>query len=211
MPALPSTIAVAALSAATMGSAWAKPDDRRRDGKAVRVPRSQVAVSTNARFCALSEDDRGICFAPVQVGDGGSVLSSDGSNWGQTEILEVTPALNRCGQPEAWNIRIDKARLQSAYYDYGATLVVGMTLASGAQLMSASRAMPDGNEQASISYVVDADGDDQADLIADQYGCDLSRRPVRSGDPTHQCFEYWVAVRDRWQRGRVDQIATCTR
>jgi hypothetical protein len=123
----------------------------------------------------------------------------------------VTPNLNRCGQAESWNVRIDRGRL-TGYYDYGATLVIGLSLSTGAKLLSAGRELPDPkNDQASIMYVVDADGDDEADLIADQYGCDLARHPVRAGDPTHQCFEYWVAVRDRWQRGRVDQIATCSR
>lgn len=211
-----STPPIAIALALAGGAPWtvAHADDaaaKRRSGKAVRVPRATAAVTTAARFCALSEDDRGVCFAPVQVGDGGAVLSTDGSNWGQTEILEVTPNQNRCGQAETWSIRIDRGRLSATYYDYGATLVVGMNLAPTAQLLPASRPVPDGNDLASINYVVDADGDDQADLIADQYGCDLARRPVRSGNPTHLCTEYWVAIRDRWQRARVDQLASCQR
>lgn|GEM_PF-2969843 len=219
-PAVPSTIALAASfigAIASAGVAWSKPGgsaDRpsqtRRDGRAVRVPRSTVAVTTNARFCSLSEDDRGLCFAPVAVGDDGTVLSTDGSNWGQTTIVEVTPNLNRCGQADTWTIRIDRARLKN-FYDYGATLVVGVPLTTQSQLMPANRPMPDDNQLASIMYVVDVDGDAQADLIADQYGCDGARQPTASGAPTHQCYEYWVAVRDRWQRGRVDQTATCSR
>jgi hypothetical protein len=192
-----------------------KADDRkssRRTGRAVRVPRTTSTISTAARFCNLSEDDRGNCWgAAVQVGETGTVLSTDGSNWGQTEILEVTPNLNRCGVAESWSIRIDRSRLQSSYYDYGATMVLGMTLTSEATLLSTSRPTPDENEGASINTVVDADGDSQPDLIADQYPCDLNRRLITTGDPTHQCYEYWVAVRERWQRGRVDQVATCLR
>ena len=42
----------------------------------MRVPRSLAAVTTNARFCSLHEDDRGLCFGTVAVGD--ELLAIDG-------------------------------------------------------------------------------------------------------------------------------------
>lgn len=205
-----SSIAIAlACAALGAGAAAGKPGDR-RTGRAVRVPRTTSTVTTTARFCSLQDDDRGICFAPIAVGDSGVVLSSDGTNAGQTDVLEVTPNLNRCGTADSWTIRIDRNRL-TGYYDYGSTLVLGFSTGGGAKLLAGSETPDPDNDLASVMYVLDADGDDRADLLADQYACDRARRPVRAGDPSHQCFEYWVAVRDRWQRGRVDQIANCTR
>ncbi|MBK9032797.1 MAG: hypothetical protein IPL61_16260 [Myxococcales bacterium] len=195
----------AALVAATALVAVARP------GRSVRVPRTTTALTTMARFCAVHEDDRGMCFAPVAVGDAGAVLSPDGDNLGETTITEVTPNPNRCGVAETWSIRFDRGRLGGRYLDYGGTILIGARAAPEAKLMPGAAGVPDDNPLASVMYVVDTDGDDRADLLVDQFACDQARRPTRVNYPSHMCTEYWLAIRDHWQRARTDQIAICSR
>lgn len=200
---LRASLAAVAIVAATPAAA--------RPGRAVRVPRTTAAVTTSARFCSLQEDDRGLCFAPVVVGDTGTVLTGDGENLGQTDIVEVTANPNRCGAVENWSIRIDRARLGGRYIEYGGVLAVGVAMTGAGRILPASGPPPDDNPLASTMYVLDTDGDRRADLQSDQYPCDADRRPTRSSYPTHMCTEYWVAVRERWVRARVDQAPICNR
>jgi hypothetical protein len=182
-----------------------------RPGRAVRVPRSTAALSTAARFCALHEDDRGVCFVPVQLGDTGAVLTAEGENLGDTSILEITPNPNRCGLVESWSIRVDRSRLGGRTIDYGGTLAIGTRISAGGKLVTGGVTVPGDNPLASVLYALDSDGDGRADLLVDQFPCDDGRRPSRSPTPSHTCTEYWVAVREHWQRARVDQVAVCNR
>lgn len=196
---------LAAITLVIVGPAHARP------GRAVRVPRSLASITTSARFCSLHEDDRGLCFGPVAPGDAGAVLTADGENLGETTIVEVTPNSNRCGGVESWSIRIDRGRLGGRYFDYGATMLVGARVESSGRILPGVAAVPGDNPLASVMYAADTDGDGQADLVSDQYPCDAARRPTRASYPTHMCTEYWLAVRDHWQRARVDQQAICNR
>lgn len=193
---------------ASIAAAQPRPGGARRGGKAVRVPRPSATVATAARFCTLDEEGHGVCFGPASVGETGTVMSSE-QQWGQTDVLEVTPLRNGCGAIESWRIRVDRTRIQASYYD--ATFILGMPLSPEARLLSPDHPVPSGNADASIMYVVDGDGDGHGDLLVDRYACGADRKPARASDATHQCWEYWVGVRDRWQRGRVDQVPSCNR
>jgi hypothetical protein len=199
-----------ALAAIALASAPAPPASARR-GRAVRVPRTLAAVTTNARFCSLHEDDRGLCFGTVAPGDTGAVLTADGEHLGETVITEAIANTNRCGGVENYSIRIDRGRLGGRYFDYGATLVVGARIEPAGKIVPGVGAAPGDNPLATVMYAADTDGDGQADLLSDQYPCDSAQRPTRVNYPTHMCSEYWIAVRDHWQRARVDQQAICNR
>ncbi|MEZ4404715.1 MAG: hypothetical protein R3B06_32145 [Kofleriaceae bacterium] len=180
----------------------------RRDGRAVRVPRTLAVGATPTAVCAVDEDG-GVCFAPVEVGASATVLTRAGDNLGTTVITRVEPIVTGCNTVGSYGIDIDRRRLPTV--DGGElTLVVGMALDPDARLVEVSD-LPGVPEQTATSTVVDADGDGRPDVAMVRFGCDAAGQPGRRFGTSHTCTATLVASGSLWRQVRAERTANCLR
>ena len=195
-------LAALALAAAGAADVAAGP---RRTGRVVRVPRPPLQLSTAVRTCAIVEENRAACSAPVEIGEQGRILDEEGVR-GTAVIRTVDPQPDACGNLANWNIEL---QLQGSVDPPSrGSLVLDYALDERARRLAPDQAPRDGER---VVDVIDSDGDGDGDLRTTVYSCDQAGALARSPRPTHQCTDYWLSVRGRWQRARTDRVPVCDR
>ncbi|MBA3541413.1 MAG: hypothetical protein H0T79_17505 [Deltaproteobacteria bacterium] len=168
--------------------------EARPPGKIVRVERPRISRASPV-FCPVVSDDTAVCVGPEPRKADTIIVLDETAPVAELRIEEITPATPGC--TSLWNVR---TTLLWGSLTRRGTGVSGMPIARAGHVIQASE-LPSSPGAGTIAVGIDADGDDQADLLVTRDECD--------SQPQGMCFSIYVRDRTRHRLTSALNLQPC--